>query len=118
MSVADDVAVFALPNQMTCAKCEERRAEVEPVLATVLGRAVALQLVVGADHSGPMPTDSSEPMTASAERNPNVTSDPHHGIPADDDVDVDDLRDAPSAPVASPIDVMLSAFPGAELVQE
>ena len=111
VSVVDDVAVFALPNQMTCAKCEERRAEVESALATVLGRTVALQLVVGADNSDPMPTDSSEPMNL-------TVPDPHHGIPADDDVDVDDLRDAPSAPVTSPIDAMLSAFPGAELVQE
>ena len=111
MSVADDVAMFALPNQMTCAKCEERRGEVEPALATVLGRDVALHLVVGADNSGPMPTDSSESTTSTA-------ADPHNGIPADDDVDVDDLRDAPSSPVTSPIDAMLSAFPGAELVQE
>ena len=110
-SVANDVAVFALPNQMTCAKCEERRGEVEPALATVLGRTVALQLVVGPDNSGPMPLDSSEPSTS-------IAADPHHGIPADDDVDVHDLRHAPSAPVTSPIDAMLSAFPGAELVQE
>jgi DNA polymerase III subunit gamma/tau len=39
-------------------------------------------------------------------------------LPADDDVDLDDLVDAPPESVKSPIDRLAEAFPGSELIEE
>jgi DNA polymerase-3 subunit gamma/tau len=38
--------------------------------------------------------------------------------PEDDDVDLDDLVDAPPESVKSPIDRLAEAFPGSELIDE
>jgi DNA polymerase III subunit gamma/tau len=40
------------------------------------------------------------------------------GLPDDDDVDLDDLVDAPPESVKSPIDRLAEAFPGSELIEE
>jgi DNA polymerase-3 subunit gamma/tau len=39
-------------------------------------------------------------------------------LPDDDDVDLDDLVDAPPESVKSPIDRLAEAFPGSELIEE
>jgi DNA polymerase-3 subunit gamma/tau len=39
-------------------------------------------------------------------------------FPDDDDVDLDDLIDAPPESVKSPIDRLAEAFPGSELVED
>jgi DNA polymerase-3 subunit gamma/tau len=39
-------------------------------------------------------------------------------FPDDDDVDLDDLIDAPPESVRSPIDRLAEAFPGSELVED
>ena len=39
-------------------------------------------------------------------------------LPDDDDVDLDDLIDAPPESVRSPIDRLAEAFPGSELIEE
>jgi len=39
-------------------------------------------------------------------------------LPDDDDVDLDDLIDAPPESVKSPIDRLAEAFPGSELIEE
>jgi DNA polymerase-3 subunit gamma/tau len=38
--------------------------------------------------------------------------------PADDEIDLDDLVDAPPESVVSPIDRLAQAFPGSELIDE
>jgi DNA polymerase-3 subunit gamma/tau len=39
-------------------------------------------------------------------------------LPDDDDVDLDDLVDAPPESVKTPIDRLAEAFPGSELIEE
>jgi DNA polymerase-3 subunit gamma/tau len=39
-------------------------------------------------------------------------------LPEDDDVDMDDLIDAPPESVKTPIDRLAEAFPGSELIEE
>ena len=57
----------------------------------------------GVDADGSVPTEFS---ASSAE------------LPDDDDVDLDDLVDAPPESVKSPIDRLAEAFPGSELIEE
>ncbi|MDQ1439677.1 MAG: polymerase subunit gamma/tau, partial [Acidimicrobiaceae bacterium] len=91
-------AVFALPNAMHRDRCEEVRPEVESVLAAHFGRPVPLRLVVEA-------TD-----TVAPEAPPGVLD------PAEEDVRVEELRDAPEAAVTSPEDRLKQAFGNLEEV--
>jgi DNA polymerase III subunit gamma/tau len=97
-------AVFALPNAAHRDVCEGRRGEVEAALAKHFGGPVPLRLVVESDGGdAPVPeTPSNAPKAAP---------------PEDEVVDLASLEDAPSA-VASDIDRLAKAFPGAELVDE
>ena len=109
ISVSDTEAVYALPNDVSRAKCEERRPEALAALEASLGRSIVLRLVVD-DDSAPVPTEAGGAPPSSGSSGP----------PPDeqDDIDLSELRDAPPVPVASPMDAVLSAFPGAELVEE
>jgi len=94
--VDGDAAVYALPNPVHVQRCERVRSDVEGALAAEFGRPVPLRLVVDEASSAPPPE------------------------PADDDItiDVEELRDATPAAVASPIDHVMQAFEGAEVVEE
>jgi hypothetical protein len=97
LSADESGAVFALPTAPHRAKCEERRPEVEGVLAAHFGRPVRLQLVVDGESA---PAAKPAP--------PPVVEEP---------VDMSELTDAPSAPSSS-IDRITEAFPGAELLTD
>jgi hypothetical protein len=56
----------------------------------------------------------SEPEPTTTAMAPNVES----ALPDDDDVDLDDLTDAPPESVKSPIERLAEAFPGSELIEE
>lgn len=114
VSVGHDAAIYALPNDMTRAKCEERHGEAEAALTAALGRPMKLQLVVDQEPSAPLPVDPGVGAggSGSSARDADTHLDDH------EDIDVSELRDAPPVPVTSPIDTVLSAFPGAELVDE
>jgi DNA polymerase-3 subunit gamma/tau len=43
---------------------------------------------------------------------------PFDALPDDDDVDLDDLVDAPPESVKTPIDRLAEAFPGSELIED
>jgi hypothetical protein len=96
VAVEGGKAVLALPNAIHRDRCQAVRADVEAALATHFGRPVPLRLVVESEQVAAVPgTDD-----------------------ADDDVaevgeaaPVDDV-----APVASPEDRLMRAFPGAEEV--
>jgi DNA polymerase-3 subunit gamma/tau len=92
-AVEDGHAVFALPNSIHASRCEEYRAHVEAALAEHFGVPVPLRLVVDTGVVAPPP------------------------VPADDVVDVDDLRDAPPDN-RSGLDRLAEAFPGAEIMDE
>ncbi|MGI9032996.1 MAG: DNA polymerase III subunit gamma/tau [Acidimicrobiales bacterium] len=94
LSADDGVAVFALPNGVHRDRCEEVRADAEAALAAHFGRPVPLCLVVDGQPAvapGPAP---------------------------DEEVDLHDLRDAPAGEVTSPLDHVMSAFEGAQVVEE
>jgi DNA polymerase-3 subunit gamma/tau len=54
----------------------------------------------------------------SPETSADESSEPPVALPDDDDVDLDDLVDAPPESVKSPIDRLAEAFPGSELIDE
>jgi len=89
-------AVYALPNKVHVQRCEKIRTDVESALAAEFGRAVPLRLIVDEVSTAPPPE------------------------PVDDDVtiDVEEIRDATPAAVASPIDHVMQAFEGAQVVEE
>jgi len=94
-AVEDGAAVFSLPNEHYLGRCEEVKADVEAALAAHFGLRVPLRLTVERE-TGP--------------------ADP---LPAGDDelVDLADVREAAPA-VASPVDRLRQAFPGAEEVPQ
>ena len=94
-------ARFALPNQAHCDRCLDKRDEVAAALQAHFGRPVPLELVV--DEDGAAPTAAS-PAAGSGSDTP----------AAPDEVDLDELTDAPDASVGG-IAQLKDAFPGAEL---
>jgi hypothetical protein len=103
LAVENDVAVFALPNPVHRDRCEEVRAEVELALSQHFKRPIPLRVVVDA---GSASTPEPRPGTPAVQ------------VAADDDVDLDDLRDAPPGTLASPVDHVLQAFEGAKVVED
>jgi DNA polymerase-3 subunit gamma/tau len=95
-AVEDGAAVYALPNAVHRERCERCRAEVEAALAAEFGRAVPMHLVVDEQAPPPPPPEQEDDVT----------------------IDVDDIRQAAPAAVASPIDHVMQAFEGAEVVEE
>jgi hypothetical protein len=89
----DDAAVLALPSEALRRKADELRPQVEAELAAVVGRKVALRLVV----EGGDPTAAQQ-------------------VPAAEEDEAVDLRDLADAPPEHGIDRLASAFPGAEIV--
>ncbi len=89
-------AVYALPNKVHVQRCERVRADVEAALAAEFGRPVPLRLIVDEVSAAPPPEHVEEDVT----------------------IDTEELRDATPAAVASPIDHVMQAFEGAEVVEE
>jgi hypothetical protein len=106
IEVAGGAAVVALPNEVHRQKCEASRAALESALADQLGGAVGVRLVV-ADVTAPPASTASRVTAASS------------GPAGDDEeIDLDALVDAPSAPAARGADKLVEAFPGAELIED
>jgi hypothetical protein len=97
LGVDGGAALYAVPNDVHRQRCEEFRRDVETVLATHFGRPVPVKLVV--DGAAPAATPGAEPE------------------PEPDEIDPTELTDAPTA-VASELDPLLQAFPGAVPVEE
>jgi DNA polymerase III subunit gamma/tau len=97
VSVEDGVAVYALPNAVHRERCERCRGEVERALEAEFSTRVPIRLVVEPEGAAP----------------PSVEE-------GDDDVGIDaeDIRDAAPAAVTSPIDHVMQAFEGAEVVED
>jgi hypothetical protein len=111
----NEVATFALPNPVHRDRCEEVRADVEQALATYFKRPIPLRIVVDAGSAPPptstAPATGANPTAASGEQ---AASQPE----PDHDVDIDDLRDAPPGTLASPVDHVMQAFEGAQVVED
>jgi DNA polymerase III subunit gamma/tau len=123
LSLSDDSAVFALPNEMTLQRCADKFADVSAALNLAFGRAIALQLVadsaaapVADDTEGGAPVAAS-PAAAARTAMTQPSASPaavRKALPGPDDhVDLSELTDAPET---SPIDAIMNAFPGAEVI--
>ncbi|MEZ5249735.1 MAG: hypothetical protein R2713_11120, partial [Ilumatobacteraceae bacterium] len=106
------------------AKCEQHRADVERVAAGLVGAPVPIVVVTDAS---PRPDDHDHDLgrghpddhhDAGDHTAPVVPLRPAAPPPADEDIDLHDLVDAPPASVVSPIDRLAQAFPGSELLDE
>jgi DNA polymerase III subunit gamma/tau len=124
LEITAESATFALPNDMTLNRCLDRLADVAPALNTALGRTVTLSLVV--DQAGtalePADPEGSTPPVVAPKTSPlrdamaNPVAPVVARVVADEhDVDITDLSDAPAV---SPVDVIMSAFPGAEILEQ
>jgi DNA polymerase III subunit gamma/tau len=124
------VLTLAVPNAVHRGKCEEQRAAVEAALASFAGVPMRVELVDGSGggHDGGGPGDRAvrAPSADSADGGgaplvaepPSPAGEPMTTLAADDEVDLDDLTDAPPEAVKSPIDRLAEAFPGSELIEE
>jgi DNA polymerase III subunit gamma/tau len=135
---------LSVPNAVHRAKCEEQRSVVEAALQRFSGAPVSVELLDdggggsgdGGDRFGaggetpPRPAATAAPMSQQSVRSASGTDraagasapDDRAASPAvfpdDDDVDLDDLVDAPPESVKSPIDRLAEAFPGSELIED
>jgi len=124
VGVRDGALVLGLPNDAHRRKCADQLRDVETTLATVVGAAVPVTLVVdgsvGTDEHDPVPVaPAARPARdVRADVAPVVELHPG-GVPTpDEDIDLDDLVDAPPESVVTPIDRLAQAFPGSELLDE
>lgn len=124
---------FAVPNHTHGEKCSAHRAEVEAALTAALGTPIELIIEVGAgrgpDHSGSMPRPAAPPdrdVPGAADHGagpsigsaPSVEPSPPAEHESDDDIDLDELTDAPPETARTPLDRLAEAFPGAELIDD
>ena len=124
LGIRDGALTLGAPNETHRAKCEQHRPEVEAAAAKVSGGPVPIALVVEAGsthHDDDVHDPRDSPSGGHAADGPSAQVVPLHPAgppPADDDVDLDDLVDAPPDSVVSPIDRLAQAFPGSELIDE
>lgn len=104
----DGAVVIAAPNDAHRAKCLQHQKEIEAAVAKAVGGAVPVTVVV----DGAAAHDDDTPVSSG-----NVVSLPT-AVVDEDEIDLDDLVDAPPEAVVSPVDRITSAFPGAQLVDE
>jgi DNA polymerase-3 subunit gamma/tau len=95
-----DTIVFGLPNAIHRDRCEDVRVDVDKALAAHFGQPVALRLEVD-DGSAP-PAGSTDGPSADDDGD-------------DDNIDLEDLVDAPSAE-RSGLETLTKTFPGAEIL--
>lgn len=106
---ADERTVrFAVPNEPSLKNCMEKRDEVLEALAARFGRPVPLELVIDGDAA-------TAPRPSAAPGAPAGSGD--EADPLDDEVDLDELTDAPDAETGG-LAQLKDAFPGAELLEE
>ena len=113
--------LVGLPNETHRSRCESHRGDVEAAITKHFGVGIKLTLVV--DTSSP--SEGGQGSSSSSRNNntdPTDTGSPRpaqpQALPKDEDVDVNDLIDAPPESVISPIDQLSQAFPGSKLIDE
>jgi hypothetical protein len=106
VEVGERTVRFAVPNEPSLKNCGEKLHEVHEALAVRFGRPVPFELVVDGDAATAPRTDPAGAAAAGG-----ASSEP------DEDVDLDELTDAPDASTGS-LAQLQDAFPGAELLEE
>ena len=114
VSEGDGVLSFGLPNETHRTRCEDFRVDVEKAIVAQIGGAVTLKLVV--DTSGP--GDDHLAAVVPLRKGSGASGAPPPAPPADEDVDLDDLVDAPPETMKSPEDRLAEAFPGSVFVDD
>ena len=113
-------AVLAFPNAPHRDACEALKGEVEQVLAAHFGQPVRLTLVVDGP-TGADPRSGADPAGGDPgrDRDPAATglSVPDPG-PPEEDIDLNDLVDAPADAGPTAIERVAQAFPGAKLLDD
>ncbi|TPW11479.1 MAG: dnaX [Acidimicrobiaceae bacterium] len=115
LGARDGRLALGAPNDAHRARCEQHRGTVEAAVAALVGGAVELLIVTesgdtGDDHDT---TDGHSSSTSNV-----VALHPAGAAHADEDIDLDDLVDAPPESVVTPIQRLAQAFPGSELIDE
>jgi hypothetical protein len=100
------MVAVAAPNEAHRLKCEQHRSTVEAVLLKVTGAPVKLLLSVDSKDSGSNESDNVVQMKRPI------------APPADEEVDIEGLVDAPPETVLSPEDRLQQAFPGSQIIRE
>ena len=126
LGVRDGALALGAPNEPHRAKCEQHRAEVEAAIAIVVGSRVAMSVITDSSgsHAGQSATvvelHPGGPPSKGGSSNGGSSNggSSSSGPPADEDIDLHDLVDAPPESVVSPIDRLAQAFPGSELMDE
>jgi len=133
----DGALVLGAPNEAHRSKCAQYLPEVEAALAAAVGAKVKVVLVVdgsvgGGEHDRDDAGDPGEPQgddrgpstraPAPASRRSDVAQvvelHPGGAPTPDEEIDLDDLVDAPPESVVTPIERLAQAFPGSELMDE
>ncbi|HEX4902912.1 MAG TPA: DNA polymerase III subunit gamma/tau [Acidimicrobiales bacterium] len=105
VGVDERSARFAVPNEPSLKNCREKLDEVQEALTARFGRPVPLELVVDGDAATSPRPDVGTATSAPADD------------PLDDEVDLDELTDAPDASTGG-LAHLRDAFPGAELLED
>lgn len=112
--VDDDAAVFALPNKIHAAKCEEMRADVEAVLASHFGRPVPLRVVV--ETGGPQAGGTGDPFSPGLGGAEDAEEGSLEAADVGSDIDLSELTDADDV-AGTTVERIAQAFPGAQLIE-
>jgi len=129
LGARDGMVAIAAPNEAHRLKCEQHRGSVEAALLQVVGAPVKLLLSVDSKDPGDDPGDDNDNSNNNNNNNNNnndSNSDNNNVVqmkrpaapPADEEVDLDDLVDAPSEETVSPEQRLANAFPGSQIIDE
>ena len=121
LGARDGMVAIAAPNEAHRLKSEQHRAIVEAALLKVVGAPVKLLLTVDSRDSSNDDDGKDEKTDAANETvsSGNVVQMKRPTPPpADEEVDLDGLVDAPPETVVSPVDRLAQAFPGSQIIDE
>lgn len=122
LGVRGGMVAIAAPNEAHRLKCQQHLPDVEAVLLKVVGAPVKLVLSVY-DSSAENNDDSDDNVKGGTSNDGTSNANVIHlkrpaAPPPDDEVDLDDLVDAPPEAVVSPVDRLAQAFPGSQIIDE
>ncbi len=108
---------FGLPNETHRSRCEDYRNDVQAAIKAYLGAAVPVTLVVDNGPGAQVAADGHVAPVVPLRPGGSLTAaDPP--MEADEDIDIDDLVDAPPGSVKTSEDRLTDAFPGSVFVDE
>lgn len=94
--VSSDTIVLVAPNAAHAAKCQEFLADVRTTWRTVTGHDATVEVIARETPAAPSPAADPEPI---------------------EDIDLDELVDAPPGSMPSAIERLAEAFPGSQLIE-